>query len=168
MLDAPRLDHSLVISKSGLISASEKGKITQNATILNPDVKAIKPTAPEYSFSKNKRGESSSKDKENPGAIYDVPGSIGDFDPRKGVTFPKSSKEHSSHDGIHHLTDHATVLSLEQATIVDQVTKRVSPKYSIGNKNYYEGITICKNIKVLSMGNRRNLLISFMYSFHEK
>ena len=154
--------------KSGLISTSEKGKITQNAVALNPDVSVIKSAAPEYSFSKNKRGESSSKGNENPGAIYDIPGSIGDFDPRKGVTFPKSSKESSSDEGIHNLTDHATVLSLEQATVVDQVTKRVSPKYSIGNKNYYEGMTIGKYIKVLSIGNRRSLLISFMYSIHEK
>ena len=87
----------MVILKSGLLSTSEKGKITQDGIALNPDVSTIKPKAPEYSFPKEDRGgessgsTKSSHDNAHPGAIYDLPGSIGDFDPRKGKTFPKSS-----------------------------------------------------------------------------
>ena len=141
MSDAPRLDHSMIKLKSGLMSASEKGKVTQNCVVLHPDVNTIKPNAPAYSFPKEgMTGDTSSYGERDttPGAIYDIPGSVGDPDPHKGRTFPKSAKNNPLND-VRHLTDNATVLSVEQATIVDAVTKPTAPKYSMGNRSHYDG-----------------------------
>ena len=119
----PRLDPSMVVLKSGLVSKSEKGKITKDGVALYiPDITLTKSNPPQYSFPKTEKGgdlfTSSSSTASNPGAIYDLPGSIGDYDRNKGITFAKGSKEFVGENNEHSLTENATVLSLEQASNV--------------------------------------------------